>query len=374
MTCEKFAEMLDNYESLTDEEKALMSEHANVCEACRRELDFMRSMINAVRTLPEIKVPDDFLENLNKRIDAEETPTRRSVVAGHILHNWQKYSAVAACLVLAVVIGTNYNTLMDGMNGDDDGVISTVTTVTSPVPDNGAAIMPAVTPGIAADNNAASVKDSDKRTDENRAGIQNVGPARSGAGANSVRQSGQNTGAAGNTVPQATVQAKIGDMSDTAATPQAIKGSDTGVETMTLPRSVYVEGRGARSIMPMDEAETQEDNTYAINAESAPDEEYAVAPVKDAIFGSSGTSNAEEEDNGLGYSLNQNNMIIVNGEDFATAFDIISHYVSDSYNNYFMVTAGKLDAMLSALDEAGVRYRSTIGFNADKITFRISIE
>ena len=359
MTCEQFAQMLDNYESLADEEKALMEEHAKVCEACCRELDFMRSMINAVKTLPELKVPDDFLENLNKRIDAEEIPVKRMGIAGHIRYNWQKYSAVAACLVLVAVIGANYDILIDGMNGGDDGVINTVTTVTSPAPDNGG-------------EEQATSAETDRETSgaDNKAEVSNVqnvktadsvtgdAPEFRNAGGSTVRQRGTETAA-----PQVTAQgdaaAKMPRVSETS------KPTDGGIETMTLPRGVYVEARGARSIKPETADEAAQDNPYEINTMADNIGGYAVATIEEDECAGEG---------GLGYELNQSNMIIVNGEDFATALDIISRYVSDSYSNYFVVNAGKIDAMLAALDKAGVRYHSSIGFNADRITFRITIE
>ena len=400
MTCEKFAGMLDNYETLTDEEKALMDEHAQKCEACRRELDFMRSVINAVKTLPEIKVPDDFLDNLNRRIDAEEITVNRRGIADYLRYGWKKYSAVAACLVLAAVIGANYNTLIDRMNKDDDGVISTVTAVSSPVPgddsDNApvstaAADLPAADESTKADGSTVAADNADNKSEKSSSGTnrrKTVTESRVSTGVrgeNTARQSeaSQRTEAA-----VQTAETSLTEQDEVApeTAPEISKPENGGVETMTIPRNVYVESRGARSVEPTMDTGAQ-DNPYEINAMSETGG-YAVARTGDSvaengdstarIYGSAGSpdnvDNDEAADDGPGYELNQSNKLIVNGEDFATAFDIISRYVSDSYGNYFMVTAGKLDAMLSALDEAGVRYRSIIGFNSDKITFRISIE
>lgn len=368
MTCEKFAEMLDNYESLTDEEKALMEEHAAACEECRRELDFMCSMINAVKTLPEIKVPDDFLENLNKRIDAEAVLVRRRGFAGYISYNWKKYSAVAACLVLAVVIGANYNTLVDNMNGDDDGVIDTVTTVASPMPDNDEPVAETVIPdkNLSADK-APERKEADVAQPNRRSDIINSGMSvfRNASGS-ITRQSSSD-----DAPPQATEQTYIADTAMAEKITETSKPTDGGVETMTLPRSVYIESRGAGTVEESENDESVIDNPYEVRAMSETGS-YAVAAIEeDKIEGRS--ARLMIEDDGPDYELNQSNLIIVKGEDFATAYAIIRRYVSDSYNNYFMVKAENIGAMLSALEDAGVYYNDNISVDADEITFRIVI-
>ena len=382
MTCEKFAEMLDNYESLTDEEKALMSEHASQCETCRQELDFMLSMINAVRTLPEMKVPDDFLENLNKRIDAEIKPSKRRTIVGHIRYNWQKYSAAAACLVLAAVIGANYDTLIKNMNGGDDGVITTVTTVSSPAPDNVGADLPA--PTAAPVDNVVPTDNANNRAEENSAQPNNRTGGTSGfrntrgTGSTNENTARQNSvsdimPAAPYTSPQITApeQPEISEAPVEEPATNVPEPTDAGTETLTLPRGVYVEARGARSGEPIAGDAGEQDNPYEINAMSDTNGGYAVAAIEDIESGS-GSSSASV-DNGLGYELNQSNMIVVKGEDFATAFDIISRYASDSYSNYFMVTSSDINDMLAALDEAGVSYQDNITVDTNKITFRISI-
>ena len=423
MTCEKFAQMLDNYENLTNEEKSLMSEHAAQCETCRRELEFMRSIIDAVQTLPEMKVPDDFLENLNKRIDAEVKPVNRTGIAGHIKYNWQKYSAFAACLVLVAVIGANYNTLLDSMNDSDDGVVSTVTTMSSPAPgsDSSNTIESAVSPAPVNDSETAlsdSANNADSRANitgnTSGASSRSERTSRSKENTNSGRYSASsNTGNSstagaksvtpytGYTSPQITpaetdpqtVNESAADSASTAdAAVTAESTADISPETKTLPRSTYVESNSTPVSDTSEDASAAGDeaNPYAINP-AADTSGYAVAPASGAEEGYSGggssrTRNSggssigtdiysgEAEDNDLGYVLNPNNMIVVKGEDFATAFDIICRYASDSYSNYFMVTSDDIYNMLAALDEAGVRYHENISADNDKITFRISID
>ena len=73
MDCEKFREMLDNYSDLSPQELDTLEAHALVCGECKRELEFMRSIINTVQSLPEIDPPADFLDKINERIDKESS-------------------------------------------------------------------------------------------------------------------------------------------------------------------------------------------------------------------------------------------------------------------------------------------------------------
>lgn len=127
MNCEKFSEYLDNYENLTDAQKLDMTAHANECEKCRKELDFMLSIIATTASLPKIEPPADFMKNLNVLIDAEERKKKRvaSVIFTNVRRNWQQYTAVAACFALVAVITANSNMLLDNMNNDTDDVIPT---------------------------------------------------------------------------------------------------------------------------------------------------------------------------------------------------------------------------------------------------------
>lgn len=129
MKCEDFNRMLDNYENLTTEEKLSMNEHAEQCEKCRDELDFMMKIIAELNTLPGIQPPEDFIYKLNKRIDAE-APVKTNSVLAVVRRNYKQLSTVAACLLIAVVIGANGKSLIDKMPSDagNDSNVPTVST------------------------------------------------------------------------------------------------------------------------------------------------------------------------------------------------------------------------------------------------------
>lgn len=119
MNCEEFRVMLDNYANLTDEEKLGLAAHADECPNCKAELDFLLSVINSVNTLPKIEPSADFLDRLNKRIDAEEKGGKKIWKA--FKRYSVEYSGIAACLLLAACIGINGKILGDKMMYHDDG-------------------------------------------------------------------------------------------------------------------------------------------------------------------------------------------------------------------------------------------------------------
>ena len=113
MDCDMFLNMLDDYDNLSELEKEQLNNHAKECESCRRELEFLESVIATTKTLPKLEVGEDFLKDLNLRIDQEDIKVNRRT--RHFKRNWQKYSAVAASLVLVAVIGANSDMFVDKM-------------------------------------------------------------------------------------------------------------------------------------------------------------------------------------------------------------------------------------------------------------------
>lgn len=131
MDCEKFGKYLDNFENLTENEQLSLLSHASECERCAKELDFMLSVIETVKSLPDIEAPADFMERLNARIDEEERrKTLSSRIAYNVSRNWKQYTAAAACLALVAVLTANGKLLTDRLTGTDDGVIVNDTPVT----------------------------------------------------------------------------------------------------------------------------------------------------------------------------------------------------------------------------------------------------
>ncbi|MBQ7976243.1 MAG: zf-HC2 domain-containing protein [Clostridia bacterium] len=91
------------YDECTDEEMKLFKQHIETCEKCREEYELSCSVKNAMVSMNNITPPADFSKLVNERLDRElAAPAKpRLLKAGY-----RRYSAVAACLVLAAVLGT----------------------------------------------------------------------------------------------------------------------------------------------------------------------------------------------------------------------------------------------------------------------------
>lgn len=127
MNCSQFSEMLENYEVLTDMQKKLLDDHAAVCENCRNELEFFKSINETLHTLPKITAPESLLSDINNRIDSTETKkNERNKLLLHIKTYSYRYGAAAACIALLAVVGVRNSDLVNRMIYHDDGVISEV--------------------------------------------------------------------------------------------------------------------------------------------------------------------------------------------------------------------------------------------------------
>ncbi len=110
MDCEQFLSMLDRYvnNECDEAEKALMQEHADACASCADELSFSLGIKAALSSMPKLDAPDSFISDLNKKIDAQIVPNKKRFYLSHI---HKASSAVAACLVFAVILGTDVGDL-----------------------------------------------------------------------------------------------------------------------------------------------------------------------------------------------------------------------------------------------------------------------
>lgn len=119
MICSEFFELLDNYESLTDEQRIEMEKHTAECETCRKELEFFKSVIGNLASIPSPKAPESLIDKVNAKLDAEKT-----VVVG-FRWNFRVLSTVAACLAIGLAVGINNGYIKETITNDGtDGVIS----------------------------------------------------------------------------------------------------------------------------------------------------------------------------------------------------------------------------------------------------------
>lgn len=121
MDCIEFQKMMEDYENLSDEQKKFLKEHAEECVECASFLDEYEQMLETLKSMPKLTAPDNFLSDLNKRIDSE-CPKRNKFLV-HIRRYSYRYSAAAACIALLAVIGVNTKDYIVKMNSSGDGVI-----------------------------------------------------------------------------------------------------------------------------------------------------------------------------------------------------------------------------------------------------------
>lgn len=128
--CENFKKIIERYvnDECFLEEKELLDAHTKECSKCNDDFLFALSIKNTLRSLPKIEVPDNFLVSLNEKLDEEEklVSPRKKVIFGA----WKKYSALAACLLLAVMLRVDVWD-MSKVPTADDVVIETVQTTES---------------------------------------------------------------------------------------------------------------------------------------------------------------------------------------------------------------------------------------------------
>ncbi len=121
MDCEKFLSLTDDYINglLSEREAEEMDEHARACPECRSELEFERSIMQTLHDIPPLAVPDDFTDNLNKRLDIEDArkKTRRRIMLSR-----RVAAPLAACLILAVVLVNGPFELVSDMPSDGGNI------------------------------------------------------------------------------------------------------------------------------------------------------------------------------------------------------------------------------------------------------------
>lgn len=127
MKCEYVKENIERYidNDMTAEEKNEIEEHFKTCASCQAELEFAAAVRKSIKGLDMPKVPEDFLENVNKAIDNK--PERRNIRS---IINTRFISTIAACLIIAAVLSLNESKqLTDNMEFHDINTVSIGDTV-----------------------------------------------------------------------------------------------------------------------------------------------------------------------------------------------------------------------------------------------------
>lgn len=362
MECEEFAHMLDCYESLSEDEKTLLDIHADTCKGCKHELDLMLSIMQATKTLPEIQVPEDFLANLNARIDAENS--RKTTFVQYLKNNRQRYSALAACMLLAAIVGSNYNTLMKRL---DQNVVVT---------DNTATPMPKTNGEANKDNregDKASSGENDRKTDFG-AGIPALNIAR-GVQSDADIISTSNIGNV--TAHSSASQGEKPQMTTSPSMNRTVipEEGNTGYElsddrslsaTFAMRRGVYVEGDDdiSATSSPTDE----QDSSYLMSEQRMGEPKAESEDSKNPAH----TKSSPKPDNSGDYNIE--NMIIVSSDDYNEALDIIQKYLTGYDDEYYVANRGDIETMLKRLEAEGIGFDDYITVDSNEVTFRVMSE
>ena len=353
MDCEKFRDMLDNYENLTEEERLMLTKHTTECAECRAELDFMNAILKVTKSLPEIKPKSDFIESLNRRIDKESR--RKPMFIGI---DWKHYGSVAACLLLAVVAGLNGKSLVGRMTDNGDGVISETVVTTG-----------------------------GEKTPEYTAKLPELSDT---AVPNTVFEQ-ENI-----TMPSSKIRKNQTDLSDMVIdnsnyVPKAPAVTSRPTPTPAVEREQTVKDNNSRAVNNVSATPTPSTVPYTIekNRYRIPDESTGEAVV----------ANEPQEQKDNGYSLKTNDKdvvamnnsassrsvnneiesaipgstVVIYSENESKAKEIISNYIVGTYGTYYMTTADKFDQMFEEFDKEGISYEKYVNSSSDKISFRLVI-
>lgn len=104
MNCDKVKELLWAYleNKTTAEEAAEIETHLEGCAACREELAQQKEIKNALASLPDEELPEDYHTELMQKLQAERKvvpfPAKKK-------HGWKRMSMIAAAVLVVVVAG-----------------------------------------------------------------------------------------------------------------------------------------------------------------------------------------------------------------------------------------------------------------------------
>jgi hypothetical protein len=387
----------------------------------------MRSIISTTSSLPPIEPPEDFLDKLNTRLDKEiEQESKLTRFVRRSRPYIGRYGAVAACFAVAVTVGINADTLVSRMNNSDDGVISRTTTS-----DDGIAV-PELPEDIKADK---SGEESDTASEATTVpsivptfGDMSEAQTRDKSTSIPMGAVGSDTQQAKAAQPQKTETVKNSSSVNTAGTSASAANAGMSVGagstasatpvpqlSTVAPSASYNSGSASAAV----QEEAQKDNSPSVtsaassednitadtavekkeNADISPayvrariaegPDEYSVVDnlqIKDEYaevqsLEESDTVNAlsdytivqmdtQEE---MAYSTPLGSTISIKSKDADRAKEVIDVFVSGVYGNYYMITSGDMNDLLSQLGREGIWYDANINESGDKISFKLII-
>lgn len=390
MNCLEFRKSLDSYELLDDRAITDMECHAQMCDSCRSELEFYKSIIQTTASIPMPAPPPDLIDKVNARIDSEPGLNRTvNNIVWSVRNNARRYAALAACLIVGLAVGLNRGVIEDSLSGrDDNDVISehTVSQTQAPASESSDTAEKETEAVVNTDEpeqkeqvsesnerqTRETVSVSDKKTTESRiketaapeitteAVVRAssvslpvkpnspVGTSESVLSGRTAEPEAKAPAATENTVTEAP------ETITSAATPEA---TERAIGKYTIARANYY--------IPEDDTAMAETATEEPSAE-----EYEIKKAGYQI--AQGNYNGNVKEVGGVSSVSISDKIIVSAADADAVAGIISILGIPSTNGFYTTVSSTFYELLSRLDAEGIEYSYSLQYSTgDKVVFKL---
>lgn len=370
MNCSEFKELLDDYALLDAEGLRGLEAHALICAECGRELEFYRSVIQTTASLPIPDPPEDLIDKINARIDAEPrlriAAERAARTAGRSIY---RYGTIAACLAVGLAVGLNSGRIKDCLfGGADSGIISETT-----ISETAAPVQTAEASAVSAPSDEKPSEPPAIRTTEipraKPAAVINTAPAETAAPAAKVPVKAAPAAAPAKTAApvkteKSTLAPVVTEAVTEAPTIRIYKEEPIVKELPTENVSGrYTIAHGNYYIPETETAQAKE--TDAPTAE-----EYEIKKAGYQIAQGNYSGNVKEA--GGVSSISISDKIIVAKADADAAAAIINELGIPSTNGFYTTVSATFTELLARLDAEGLDYTYSLQYSSgDKIVFKL---
>lgn len=356
MDCTEFKRYLTNYENLTDKEKSDMDNHASECELCATELTEYIDMLSALRSLPKLETPDDFIDSLNAKLDIIDAEKKFGI--WKYLKTYScRYGAVAACLALVAVIGFNNNSLIDTMLRNANSVEDEYVVI-SEIEEY--EVDSTAVPSASPKDNISVPTQQPATVTQKPAGLETQKPS-----ATAVPQTR-------NTNNISTSKETVHNVSTPTLSPtkEQMPKDNTSVTATAPPADTESKNESTASVPVVASNMVPEDdsNQPAVDENNLNPDEYSLPDMPDT------RSIDDNETVVSSYSNINQNSIEVSLENADKAREIIAEYSVANDGEYYSINSDQLEELLQAMNSAGVDYDENCTYQeSDTVTFRLII-
>lgn len=97
MNCTDIQENISLYidDLLDARDKQLVEEHLSECKNCAQEYEMLQANIEALKSIPQVELPEGFKDKLHSKLVAEQKKSK--------MKSWRSYSVIAAAVLIMVV-------------------------------------------------------------------------------------------------------------------------------------------------------------------------------------------------------------------------------------------------------------------------------